>query len=110
MTISYGRVGLIVAVAALLGAAACNRSGPVADDGLKRDLAAVGAGGLELAPTATRPQVVVSPIEGGPTSTPKRAAPKRTPTPLTRPALRVAKQQVPARTPTPAPVVVERAP
>jgi hypothetical protein len=110
MTASYGRVGLIAAVAALIGAAACNTSGSVADDGLKRDLAAAGASGLELAPTAGRSQVVVSAIEGGPTSAPKRAAPKRTPTTSPRPTVRVAEKHVPARAPAPMPVVNEPTP
>src|SRR5947207_1912547 len=108
MTISYGRVGLIAAVAALIGAAACNRGGPVADEGLKRDLAAAGGGGLELAPTASRSQVVVSSIEGGPSSTPKRASQKRTPTRSPRPTVRVAERQAPA--PAPKSVATEPAP
>lgn len=106
--ISYGRVGLIAAIAALIGAAGCDRSGPVADEGLKRDLAAAAGGGLELAPTAPRSQVVVSSIEGGPSSTPKRASEKRTPTRSTRPTVRVADRQAPA--PAPKPVATEPAP
>jgi len=119
MTISYGRVGLIAAIAALIGGTACNRSGPVADEGLKRDLAAAGGGGLELAPTASRSQVVVSAIEGGPRSTPTRAAQTRTPTRSPRPTVRVAERQAPAPAPAPksvttdpvvAPPTVEQAP
>jgi hypothetical protein len=110
MRSAQGRVGLIAAAAALIGAAACNRSTPVADDGLVRDLAEAGAGGLELAPTATRPQVVVSSIEAGPTSAPKRAAAKRAPSPAPRPTTRVAAKQRPAPTPSTSPVVTETAP
>jgi hypothetical protein len=110
MTISYGRVGLIAAIAALIGGTACNRSGPVADEGLKRDLAAAGGGGLELAPTASRSQVVVSPIEGGPRSTPTRAAQKRTPTRSPRPTVRVAERQAPAPAPAPKSVTTDPSP
>ncbi|HEV8496152.1 MAG TPA: hypothetical protein VGQ56_04785 [Gemmatimonadaceae bacterium] len=108
MTISYGRVGLIAAIAALIGGTACNRSGPVADEGLKRDLAAAGGGGLELAPTASRSQVVVSSIEGGPRSTPTRAAQKRTRSP--RPTVRVAERQAPTPAPAPKSVTTEPSP
>ncbi|MGE5102653.1 MAG: hypothetical protein ACM3SX_21910, partial [Deltaproteobacteria bacterium] len=110
MRSTQGRVGLIAAAAALIGAAACNRTAPVVDDGLVRDLAEAGAGGLELAPTAARPQVVVSPIEAGPTSAPKRAAPKRVPSPSPRPTTRVAAKQRPAPTPSASPAVTETAP
>lgn len=111
--ITHGRVGLIAACAALIGAAACNREGSaVTDDSLVRDLAAAGAAGasgLELAPSAARPQVVVSAIEAGQTSAPKRATPKRTPSPAPHSTPSVAKQQrpAPAPTPKPSPVVAE---
>ena len=113
MKITHGRVGLIAACAALIGAAACNRDqSTVSDDSLVRDLAAAGAGGasgLELAPSAARPQVVVSPIEAGQTSAPKRATPKRAPSPAPHATPSVAKQQrpAPAPTPGPSPVVAE---
>jgi len=110
MTISYGRVGLISAIAALIGGTACNRSGPVADEGLKRDLAAAGGGGLELAPTASRSQVFVSSIEGGPSSTPKRSSPKRTPIRSPRPTVRVAERQAPAPAPASKSVTTEPSP
>jgi hypothetical protein len=111
MKITHGRVGLIAACAALIGAAACNRdSAAVSDDSLVRDLAAAGAGGasgLELAPVAARPQVVVSAIEAGQASAPKRATPKRAPSPAPHTTPSVAKQQRPAPTPQPSPVVAE---
>ena len=110
MTFSYGRVSLIAAIAALIGGTACNRSGPVADEGLKRDLAAASGGGLELAPTASRSQVVVSAIEGGPRSTPTRAAQKRTPTRSPRPTVRVAERQAPAPAPEQKSVTTEPSP
>ena len=99
MKTSFGRVGLIAGIAALIGAAACNKSGPVADDGLKRDLAAASASGLELAPTASRPQVVVSAIEAGPMSAPKRTSQRRAPSPAPRGTPRVIAKQ--ARSPAP---------
>jgi hypothetical protein len=102
----HTRLGVIAAGAALIGAAACNRSRPVADDGLERDIAAAAAGGLELAPSSNRAQVVVSPIEAGPTSAPRRAsptraAPKRTPAPAPRTTTHVAARQTPAVAPAP---------
>jgi hypothetical protein len=108
MTMSRGRVGLIAAIAALIGAAACNKSGPAADDSLKRDLAAAGASGLELAPTASRPQVVVSAIEAGPMSAPRRTSQRRAPSPAPRGTARVSAKQ--ARSPAPSPVAAEPAP
>ena len=110
MRISHGPVGLIAGVAVLIGAAACNKSGAVADDGLKRDLAAAGAGGLELAPTASRPQVVVSAIEAGPTSAPRRASQRRAPSPAPRVTARVSAKQVRSPAPAPSPVAAEPAP
>jgi hypothetical protein len=111
MRITHGRVGLIAACAALIGAAACNKDGSaVADDSLVRDLAAAGAAGasgLELAPSTTRPQVVVSAIEAGETSAQKRAAPKQAPHPASRATPHVAKQQLPTPTAKPSPVVAE---
>jgi len=97
----HSRIGLIAAGAALIGAAACNRSRPVSDDGLERDIAAAAAGGLELAPSSNRAQVVVSPIEAGPMSAPKRSVVKRTPAPAPRPTTRVAARHTPAAEPAP---------
>ena len=114
MRITHGRVGLIAACAALIGAAACNKDGSaVADDALVRDLAAAGAAGaagasgLELAPRTTQSQVVVSAIEAGETSAPKRATPKQAPRPASHAAPHLAKQQLPAPTAKPSPVVAE---
>jgi hypothetical protein len=105
---SHRRVGLIAGIATLIGAAACNKSGSVADDGLRRDLAAAGASGLELAPTASRSQVVVSAIEGGSTSAPRRTSLRRAPSPAPRGTARVSAKQ--ARSPAPAPGSAEAAP
>jgi hypothetical protein len=110
MTMSHRRVGLIAGITALIGAAACNKSGPVTDDGLKRDLAAAGASGLELAPTASRPQVVVSAIEAGSTSAPKRSSSRRTPSPARRGATRVSPKQPRSPAPPPVPISAEAAP
>lgn len=95
MKLRYGRAGLIAGVAALIGAGACSKDGPVVDDGLTRDLAAAtGGSDLELAPKSARSQVVVSAIEGGPTASPKAAlthtSQRRTPRQVVKPAARVA--------------------
>jgi hypothetical protein len=119
MKLRYGRAGLIVGVAALIGAGACSKSGPVVDDALKRDLAAATGNGLELAPKNAGSQVVVSAIEGGPAAQPKaaptRISQRRTTKPVARPAARVATRQIPspARVMTDnaaAPVTTESAP
>lgn len=109
MKLRYGRAGLIAGVAALMGAGACSKSGPVIDAGLKRDLAAATGSDLELAPRNARSQIVVSAIEGGPARSPK-VAPTRTPQPRTlrrvaRPTSRVATRQAP----TPSRVVTQAA-
>jgi hypothetical protein len=110
MTMSHGRVGLIAGIAALIGTAACNKSGPVADDGLKRDLAAASASGLELAPTASRSQVVVSAIEAGPMSAPKRTSTRRAPSPAPRGTAHVSAKQARSPSPKPSPAAAESAP
>lgn len=112
MTMSPTRAGLIAGIAAMIGAAACSRSGSVADDGLKRDLAAASSGGLELAPSTARPQMIISPIEAGPASAPKRAAPRRAPSPAVRPTVHVAARRAPTpvQAPAPSPVANESAP
>lgn len=100
MKLRYGRAGLIAGVAALIGAGACSKSGPIVDDGLKRDLAAAAGGDLELAPKNARSQVVVSAIEGGPTASRKaglaRTSQPRTPRRVVRPTTRLATRQAPA--------------
>ena len=106
------------AIAVLL--AACGGSStPSMDEGLKRDLVAVGGSSVELAPKAANPQIVVSAIEGGPTSAPVRAsskkpsAPKPKVQPPTRPVESVAQASAPAPRPAPvvtAPVPVESSP
>ena len=123
MKLRYGRAGLIAGVAALIGAGACSKSGPIVDDGLQRDLAAAAGSDLELAPMNARSQVVVSAIEGGPAASPK-SAPARTSQPRTvrrvvRPTTRVVTRQAPTRVatqtapasrPAPAPVRPSPAP
>ena len=100
------------AIAVLL--AACGPSNTASmDEGLKRDLAAVGGSSVELAPKAANPQMIVSALEGGPTSAPVRAARKPAATkpvvqPTKRPVQSVAQASTPA--PRPAPVATEPAP
>ena len=110
MTLRYGRAGLIAGVAALIGAGACSKSGPVVDEGLQRDLAAAAGSDLELAPTNARSQVVVSAIEGGPatspTAAPTRTSRPRTPRRVARRTSRVATRQAP----TPSRVATQTAP
>ena len=101
------------AIAVLL--TACGRSNTVSmDDGLKQDLAAVGGASMELAPKSANQQMVVSAVEGGPTSAPAHTSTKKptAPKPIvknpTRPVQSVA--QLPTPSPAPAPVVTSPAP
>jgi outer membrane biosynthesis protein TonB len=101
------RAGLIAVSAALIGAAACSKTSPTMDSGLKKDLAAAAPSSLELAPQATQAQVTVSAIEAGPESAPKAAAPKKVTRPTTKPAPHVAapRREV-AQAPLPQPKIV----
>jgi hypothetical protein len=77
--------GLVSAIVALATVAACsNKQEPKVDPSLKADLAAVGgsANDLQLAPSSAKASVVVSAIEGGPQSAPKRVAKAPTPKPV----------------------------
>jgi hypothetical protein len=103
------------AIAVLL--AACGRPNKTSmDDGLKQDLAAIGGSSVELAPKTASSQMVVSAIEGGPTSAPARAstkkptAPKPVVKPPQRPSQTIAEIPTPAQTPSPTPVVTSPAP
>ena len=113
-TVSFKRAGLVAAIAALTGVAACSNKGQTIDETLKADLAAAGGnsggGDIQLAPSSNRNQVVVSAIEGGPTAKPAPAAPKRVVKPTPKPAPRVAEKQQPAQAPAPAPIPVQEAP
>lgn len=110
MHLRYGRASLIAGVAALIGAGACSKSGPVVDEGLKRDLAAATGSDLELAPKNAGSRVVVSAIEGGPSASPK-AAPTRTSQPRTmRPVAKPSARVTTRPAPTPSRVVTETAP
>ena len=85
MHVSMRRTGLVSAALALAAVAACsNKQESKADASLKADLAAVGgnSNGLQLAPSSAKANVVVSEIEGGPQSAPKRATPTRAPRPV----------------------------
>jgi outer membrane biosynthesis protein TonB len=108
MKLNRGRLGLVAASALFIGAAACSNKPQTADASLTADLKAAGgsAGDVELAPRGNPSQVVVSPLEGGPRSAPKKAAPQRIYKPTPRAATQVASQNQPAPQPTPAPPVI----
>jgi hypothetical protein len=100
--------GLFIAAAAVVASTACGNR-PTRDDGLARDLSAAGNAGSEfqLTPRGGTSQTVVSAIEGGPTSAPKRATPKPEAKPVSHPApLRA----TPERTAPPPVTVVQSAP
>src|SRR5690242_13283914 len=99
MTVLTKRAGLIAGAVALVGAAACSNKSQPTDESLKSD--------LELVSNAQKAQVVVSPLEAGPTSAPAPAAPKRIPKPSPKPVTHVAQRQPPQ---TPAPQPVKQAP
>ncbi len=103
------KTGLFIAAASVVATAACGNRHTPADDGLARDLAAVGSASsdLQLAPRGGGSQTVVSAIEAGPASAPQRAAKKPAVKPVTHPApLRAA----PQRPTTPPVTVVQSAP
>jgi len=92
---------------------ACGTSNTASmDEGLKRDLAAVGGSSVELAPKPSNQQVVVSAIEGGPQSAPMRASTKKAtaPKPVTKRTQRPVQSVAQAPAPAPTPVVVAPAP
>jgi hypothetical protein len=101
MTIAMKRAGLAAAVAALIGAGACSNKAQPVDASLRADLEAAGGStsDLQLAPTSAKSQVVVSAIEGGPESAPKKAATKPIPHPSPKPTIHVAQQR--SRAPAP---------
>lgn len=101
------------AIAVLL--TACGGSNTASmDEGLKQDLASVGSSSMELAPKSANQQMVVSAIEGGPTSAPVRASSKKPTSP--KPVVKPPKQpmqsvaEAAAPSPTPAPVIAAPAP
>jgi len=103
---SYAGV-LAASLVVLSAVAACGRTDKavVIDDELKRDLAAVGSGSVELAPKAGQSQVVVSAIEGGPTSAPERSkTPPKTSQPRPAATKAVSPVERVASAPRPAPV------
>lgn len=118
------RAGLAAATVAMIALAACSNKTQPADASLKADLAAAtGAsvagnasvdGDIQLAPTAQQSQTVVSAIEGGPTSAPKRASVKpvsHTPRPKPQPKPQTSVAQLPpAPAPVPQPEVTPPAP
>ncbi len=113
MTTRHIAASFAAASAVLLGA--CGRSNTASmDEALKQDLAAIGGSSMELAPKAANQQMVVSAIEGGPTSAPARTSTKKptAPKPVVRPPQRPIESvaQLPTPTPAPAPVVTSPAP
>jgi hypothetical protein len=90
------KTGWFIAAAAVAGSAACGNGRSATDDGLARDLAAVGSAtsDLQLAPRGGGSQTVISAIEAGPTSAPNTATRKPAVKPVTHSApLRAAPQQ-----------------
>lgn len=114
MNRSHGRIGIVAAAALLASAAACANKPQPADAALTADLKAASGGDMELAPKGNPSQVVVSPLEGGPQSAPKKAAPQRVYKPTPRAETRVASRTEPTPAPAPAPqrppVITARAP
>jgi hypothetical protein len=113
-TLTIKRAARLSAAFAVVAVAACSKGRDAAlDPTLSADLQAANGGNagaaassLELAPAGNKAQVVVSALEGGPTSAPKRASVKPRPAPTPKPAPRVAS----ARAPEPAPAPVQSAP
>src|SRR4051812_14703509 len=102
MTIAYGRASAAVALAALIGAAACSGKSTTMDKSLEQDLAAVGgAPGIELASKSISPNLVISASEAGPTSKPAAAVRKVVPKPSPKPTVHVAERVAPAPAPAP---------
>jgi hypothetical protein len=93
-----------------MGLAACSGKSQPMDSGLKQDLSAAGGSGLELAPQSAKSQMVVSAIEGGPTSAPAPAARKPVPKPTPKPNVQLAANRSPAPAPAPQPPVAEPVP
>lgn len=104
MTIPMKRAGLIAAGVALMGAAACSNKNEAMDSALKADIQSAAGGGIELAPTAAKSQVVVSAIEGGPKAAPAPAAKKPTPVKSRKPTVQAAEVEAPTPAPAPEPV------
>jgi len=122
MKTSVRRTGLVSAIVALAAVGACsNKQDPKIDASLKADLAAVGGtpSDLELAPTSAKSSAVVSEIEGGPQSAPKKVAKAPPPRPVQHKAPQIAAPrqiQEPAQAevaeapaPQPAPVIEQPA-
>jgi outer membrane biosynthesis protein TonB len=106
----HGRVGMVAAVALLAGAAACSNTPQTVDAAFAADLKAASGSGVELAPRGNPAQVVVSPLEGGPTSAPAKT-PRQVKKPSTHAVTRVASRaEEPAQAPAPEPVVQQQTP
>jgi outer membrane biosynthesis protein TonB len=106
MTPDFKRAGLIAAVSALIGAAACGNDTAPMDDSLKQDLAVVAGSAVELAPKA-QSQMVISAIEAGPSAAPATATRKTAPKTVAR-AVAVPKIAT-AEAPKPSPEPEQRA-
>jgi hypothetical protein len=106
----HGRIGMVAAAALLASAAACSNKSPAADPSLAADLKAATGGDVELAPQGNPGQVVVSPLEGGPESAPKKVVPQRVLKPSPRATTRVASQAEAAPAPAPEPTPVAPSP
>ena len=93
------------AIAVLLSA--CGRSSASSmDEGLKQDLAAAGGSSVELAPKSANQQMVVSAIEGGPSSAPARGSTRKSVAakPIAKQSRQPAQSVGPAVAQSPAPI------
>lgn len=99
MRITGKQLSYFATTALFVGAAACSNKVPAPDAALVADLKAA---------TSNPSQVVVSPLEGGPQSAPKKAAPQRVYKPTPRAETRVASTPEPVRTPEAAPPVIQQ--
>lgn len=116
------RITLAAASVAMVALAACSKKSQPLDASLKADLAAAAGtnanvgGDIQLAPGGASSRTVVSAIEGGPVSAPKRASAKpvnHTPRPKPQPKAQTSVAQnapAPAATPEPAPSAPVEAP
>jgi hypothetical protein len=100
MTPDFKRAGLIAAVSALIGAAACGNDTAPMDDSLKQDLAVVAGSAVELAPKA-QSHMVISAIEAGPSAAPATATRKTAPKTVARAVPKIGTAEAPKPSPEP---------
>ena len=102
MSFEFRRTGVIGAIAALGAVAACNRTSPTMDSGLKADIQA--AGEVGFASHSASANLVISPDEAGPNSAPTHKPTPHVPRPAIKPTVRVARREAPTPAPAAQPV------